>query len=170
MSGDILQKGSYARVLFQSYYEDYGKVKGNDSIINEGANAFNQVVFSDYISDGTINKVIGNGTIAVNINATYKTLASSLVPGQDILFLAQGNISGISSKGHPFSASIRDTLQELFSCPWIKDGIIDVHVSDAEITDGYIDFLASDGCSDEIWYYFNDSGFKVRKNQYYLKN
>jgi len=170
VSGDILQKGSYARVFFQSYYEDDGLVNGIDSITNEGVNAFSQVVFSDNISHGSIDKVIGGGTINVDITGKYKTLTSSLVSGKDILFFIQGTISGLSSKGHTFTASIRDTLQDSFSCPWIKGGIIDMHVSDAEFPDGYIDFMAGDGCSDVIWYYFNDSEFKVRKNQFYLKN
>lgn len=170
VSGDILQKGSYARAFFQSYYEDYGKVDGIDSIVNEGVNAFSQVVFSDNISHGSINKAVGGGTIKVDITSKYKTLTSSLVSGKDILFLVQGNISGLSSKGYTFSASIRDTLQDSFSCPWIKEGIIDVHVPDAEIPDGYIDFVTGDGCSDVIWYYFNTSEFKVWKNKFYLKN
>jgi hypothetical protein len=170
VSGDILQKGSYAKVSFQNYYEDSGKVDGIDSIANEGANVFSQMVFSVYVFQGTINKVYGGGTITYDMNGKYKTTASSLVPGEDILFLMQGSISGISSKGHTFSASIRDTLQNVFSCPWIKDGIIDVHLPDAQVPDGYIDFISTDGCSDVIWYYFEGSDFKVRKNKMYLKN
>jgi hypothetical protein len=170
VSGDIFQKGSYAKAYFQSYYEDYGKVDGADSISNEGINSSGQVVFSDYISHGSIEKVVGVGTISVNMTGRYKTLVSSLVPGMDVLFLMQGDISGVSSKGNAFSASIRDTLVDPFSCPWIKGGIIDVQVPGAECTDGYIDFVAGDGCSDVIWYYFDTSKFKVWKNQYYLKN
>jgi hypothetical protein len=104
------------------------------------------------------------------MNGNYKTTASSLVPGGDILFLLQGSISGISSKGHNFSASIRDTLQDDVSCPWLKGGIINVHVPDAQVTDGYIDFVSSDGCSDVFWYYFEGCAFKVIKNKLYLKN
>jgi hypothetical protein len=170
LSGDILQKGSYAKLFFQSYYEDYGKVDAMDSITNEGTNTSGQVVFSETISHGSINKAIGGGTISVNLACRYKTQASQLVPGQDILFLVKGDISGLSSKGYPFSASVRDTLEDLFSCPWIRDGIIDVHVPDVEITGGYIDFVTADGCSDLIWYYFDTSAFKLRKNQFYLKN
>ncbi len=170
VSGDILQKGSYARVFFQSYHEDNGKVDGIDSIANEGVDDFGQLVFSDYISHGSSVKVLGGGTISVELAAKYKTMVSTLVPGNDILFLAEGTISGISSKGYVFSASIHDTLQDSFACPWIKGGIIDVHVPAAEITDGYIDFVANDGCSDVIWYYFDTSDFMVWKNQYYLKN
>jgi hypothetical protein len=169
-SGDILQKGSFAKVFFQSYYEDYGKVNGADSIRNEGVNAFNQMVFSNTVSNMTIDKVVGRGTITVNANTSYKTLTSSLVNRQDILFLVKGNISGLSSKGHPFYATLRDTLLDSFSCPWIKGGIVDLHVSDADIPDGTIDFVSDDGCSDYIWYYIDDSSFKVKKNQFGLRN
>jgi len=170
VSGDLLQKGSYARVHFKSYYEDYGKVDGLDSIVNEGVNASGQLVFSVNLSHGSINKAIGGGTISVGMNCEYKTSSSSLFSGQDILFLVQGNISGHSSKGYTFSASIRDTLQDSFSCPWIKGGIFDVKIPDAEIQDGYIDFVFGDGCSDVIWYYFSTSDFKVWNNKIYLKN
>ncbi len=170
VTGDFLQKGSYAKVSFQNYYEDYGKVDGIDSIANEGTNAFSQLVFSVFVSQGTITKVYGGGIINYTMNGNYKTTASSLVPGGDILFLLQGSISGISSKGHNFSASIRDTLQDDVSCPWLKGGIINVHVPDAQVTDGYIDFVSSDGCSDVFWYYFEGCAFKVIKNKLYLKN
>jgi hypothetical protein len=170
VSGDILQEGSYATVFFQSYCEDNGMVEGIDSIANEGVNVFGQLVFSDNITHGSIVKDCGGGTIRVNMTCKYKTPASLLVPGNDILFLAEGTISGLSSKGHTFSASIHDTLKDSFSCPWIKAGTIDVHIPEAEIPDGYIDFVAGDGCSDVIWYYYNTSEFKVWKNQFYLKN
>lgn len=170
VSGDILQMGSYAKVFFLNYYEDYGKVGGTDSITNQGVNTFGQMVFSDNVSDGFIEKIVGGGTIRVKITSTYKTLASSLIPGNDILFLIHGNMSGLSSKGHTFSASVRDSLQDSFSCPWIKGGILDVQVPDADITEGYIDFVSGDGCSNVIWYYFDTSEFKVCKNQFYLKN
>ncbi len=170
MSGDMLYKGSYAKVSFLNYFEDYGMVSGTDSIVNEGVDALNQMVFSDHISNGSIDKGLGGGVIIVNINTTYKAPNSTLIPGGVILFLMQGTLSGVSSKGHPFSAYILDTLKDAVSCPWIEGGIINVHVSDAQVQDGHIDFISSDGCSDVIWYYCDDSSFKVRKNKYYLKN
>ncbi len=170
VTGNLLQKGSYAKVSFQNYYEDSGKVDGNDSIANEGVNTFSQMVFAVYGFHDTINKKYGGGIITFNLTAIYKTTASSLVPGADILFLLQGSISGLSSKGYVFSASVQDTLLDAFSCPWIKGGIMDVHLPAAEVTDGYIDFVTSDGCSDVIWYYFEGCAFKVRKNKFYLKN
>ena len=171
VSGDILQKNSYAKVYFQNYYEDYGKVGGTDSIVNQGVNNSGQMVFLNTVPDGFIEKVVGGGTISVKITGSYKTLSSSLVPGNSgILFLMGGNISGLSSKGYAFSASIRDSLQDAFSCPWIKGGTIDLQIPDAQVTSGYIDFVTSDGCSDVIWYYFDTSSFKVWKNKFYLMN
>jgi len=170
VTGDLLQKGSYAKVSFQNYYEDYGKVDGIDSIANEGVNAFSQIVFSVIGSQDTINKVYGGGFITYKMDCKYDALASSLISGGDILFLLRGSISGISSKGYDFSASIRDTLQDAFSCPWIKKGIIDVHLPDAQVTDGYIDFGSTNVCSDMIWYYFEGCAFKVIKNKFFLKN
>jgi hypothetical protein len=170
VTGDLLQKGSYAKVSFQNYYEDYGKVDGIDSLANEGVNAFSQMVFSLTGSQDTINKVYGGGFIRYKMDCKYNAPASSLVFGGDILFLLRGSISGISSKGYNFSASIRDTLQDAFSCPWIKAGIIDVHLPDAQVTDGYIDFVSTNVCSDMIWYYFEGCAFKVIKNKLFLKN
>lgn len=170
MSGDILQQGTYANVSFPNYYEDYGQVSGTDSIVNEGINVLNQMVFHDYISQGTIDKGMGNGILTVNINEKIKVQASSIIPGQDILFLIQETISGKSSRGYTFYASTRDTLLNSISCPWIKGGIIDVHISDVKVPDGYIEFGKNKGCSDVIWYYFENSAFRVKKNKYYLSN
>ena len=86
------------------------------------------------------------------------------------MFYVTGNITGVSSRGYAFSASVRDSLQDSFSCPWIQGGIIDVRVPDVQLTQGYIDFVSGDGCSDVIWYYFDTSSFKVFKNQYSLQN
>jgi hypothetical protein len=170
MSGDILQMGSYAMVSFQNYNEDYGRVTGTDSIVNEGTNALNQMVFQDYISHGTIDKGKGDGILTVSINEKLTVQASSIFTGQDIIFLIQGSISGKSSKGYTFSASTRDTLLNSISCPWIEGGIIDAHIPDVQVPDGYIEFGKNKGCSDVIWYYFENASFRVKKNKYYLSN
>lgn len=170
VSGDILLKGSYAKVSYQDYFEDGGKVLGNDSIANEGVNSLNQMVFSVHVSQGTIMKAITKITMTVNLSCTYKTPISALFSGSDLHFLVQGKVSGLSSKGHSFSANIRDTLVNSFSCPWLNGGVIDVDVSDATVPSCNIDFTNKNGCSDVIWYYCNGAEFKVLKNQYYLKN
>ena len=170
VTGDLLQKGAYAKAYFGNYYEDYGKVNGADSITNLGINNEGQMVFSMNVSRGTINKNYGGGTISVEINSTFKGVVSSLTSGSDLVFLLSGNISGISSKGHGFTGVIRKTLQDSFNCPWITAGIIDMNVPESEIPDGYIDFVSADGCSDVIWYYFNNSSFMVHKNKNFLKN
>jgi hypothetical protein len=170
MSGDLLSKGSYGKVYFDHYFEDSGRVSGSDSISNDGVNTSGQMVFSETVSKDTIVKVLGNGAIKFDIHATYKILASDLLIGNNIQFLLGGTLSGISSKGCAFSASVKDTLIDSFSCPWMKEGIIDVSVPSAEITSGYIEFVSKEVCSDVIWYYFGDAAFKVRKNKFYLKN
>ena len=170
VSGDILQSGTYARVSFLNYFEDGGEINGTDSITNDGVDAFNKQEFSEFVTNGSINKFLSGNTLHVNIKNTYRTDRTSLVSGNDILFLIKGDLWGLSSKGHNFTGSIRDTILDAFNCPWIKGGIVDVHVPDASITDGYIDFVCSDGCSDDFWYYFGDCSFKVRKTQKYLKN
>jgi hypothetical protein len=170
VTGNLFQNGSYAKAYFENYFEDFGKVDGIDSIVNEGVNSMNQMVFSIHVSKGSIDKVYGGGTISVDMNCTSKVPVSSISNGADIVFLVKGKISGLSSKGHAFIGSIRDTLQDSFSCPWIKDGIIDMHIPDSQKQDGYIDFVGNDGCSNVIWYYYHDSSFKVYKNKNWLKN
>ena len=170
MSGDILLQGSFANVSFHNYYEDYGMVNGTDSIVNEGTNALNQMVFHNYILQGNIDKGMGDGILTVNLNEKLKIPASSLVQGHEILFLIQGTISGKSSKGYTFSATTRDTLLNSLSCPWINGGIIDVNIPDVQVPGGYIEFGKTKGCSDIIWYYFENSAFRVKKNKYYLSN
>jgi hypothetical protein len=170
LSGDILQEGSSALITLKNYYEDDGLVDGTDSIFSEGVNGSGQLVFLNRISGGVINKAVEGGTIHFGMDLSFLVTYSSLVSGQDILFLEKGTVSGISSKGHSFSASIRDVLQDALSCPWLKNGVIDLRVSDTDLPDGMIDFMTADGCSDVIWYYFGNSEFKVRKNKFYLKN
>jgi hypothetical protein len=169
-SGDVLEKGAVATVQVHNYYEDNGLVGGTDSILNLGLNDAGKTEFAVRVSGAVINKAIEGGTIRVKLDLSFAIPPSSLVSGQDILFFEKGTLSGVSSKGYSFSASLRDSMQDDFACPWIRSGIIDLHVPDAEITDGYIDFVSADGCSDIIWYYFGESSFKIKKNQYYLKN
>lgn len=170
VSGDILQKDTYAHVFFHDYYEDYGRVAGTDSIRNQGVDNSSRMVFSDNVTGGSMEKLLGGGTIRVKLDGTYKAVASSLFAGGNIQFFFRGNISGVSSKGYSFSASTSDSLVDSFTCPWIKGGIINVSIPDANVKEGYIDFLAGDGCSDLICYYFDTSKFRVWKNQYYLQN
>ena len=170
VTGDLLQNGSYANAYFESYYEDFGEINGIDSITNLGINSENQMVFSMNVTQGSINKAYGGGTISVVFNSRLKVLVSSLTSGSDLIFLLKGDISGLSSKGYAFTGLIRDTLQDSFNCPWIIAGIIDMHVPESEVQDGYIDFVSGDGCSDVIWYYFNNSSFMVHKNKNFLKN
>jgi hypothetical protein len=169
-SGDVLEKGTVATVQFHNYYEDNGPFGGTDSILNLGVNGAGKTEFSVRVSDAVINKAVEGGIIKVNVSLSFAILPSLLVSGQDLLFLEKGTLSGVSSKGYAFSASLRDSMEDDFNCPWIRSGIIDLHVPDAELPDGYIDFISADGCSDVIWYYFGESSFKIKKNQYYLKN
>jgi hypothetical protein len=170
VSGDILQQGTCAIVFFLGYTEDRGLILGNDSIVNEGINGLGQMVFSNSVTTGSVKKFLAEKTIEVNLANRYKALASGLTGGHDILFLVSGNISGQSSKGYSFNGSIRDTLLDAFNCPWIQGGIIDITIPDIQVTSGFIDFMAGDGCSDTIAYTFNESLFKVAKNQWALLN
>ncbi|MCX6245509.1 MAG: hypothetical protein NTU98_12515 [Bacteroidetes bacterium] len=170
LSGDILQTGISARVIFDYYSEDRGTVTGIDSIVNEGINPQGQMVFLNTVRYGYMNKYYGPGAILANLTNRYKADAASLTGGQSIVFLVSGAISGQSSRGYSFNASIRGTLQDAFSCPWIVGGIIDVEVPSAEVPSGYIDFVTGDGCSDTLYYTFNESLFKVLKRKLWLKN
>jgi hypothetical protein len=170
VSGDILQSGSYATVVFRDYYEDGGKVSANDSIHNNGINSQGQVVFSDYITSGSMFKYYGGGTIQVKISTLYKTVPASFAGDRDILFLVRGGISGHSSGGYSFTAPIRDSLTDALTCPWIEGGIIDIRISGVQVPEGTIDFVSSDGCSDTLCYYFNGNAYKVLKNALNLKN
>ena len=169
-TGDVLQKGSSCNIFFQNYYEDDDPVSGIDSIVNEGVNSANQMVFKNYITNGLISKYLGGGVISYSAVNHYKAALSSLIPGQDILFLISGNSSGRSSKGYAFTASIQDTLLDSFSCQWIRGGVVRVHVPDVDVTDGTLDFREEDGCSDTIYYNVNGIVIKVLKNKDWLKN
>lgn len=170
LTGDLLQQGSFCHIFFQNYSEDYQAINGNDSIYNKGVNASNLMVFDDVISNGLISIYPGNGAITFNAVNQFKTNSTSLAGGQDILFLITGSSSGLSSGNYAFTASVRDSLLDSFSCPWIKGGIIDVHVPGVDVTDCTIDFIAGDGCSQLLYYYINGILIKLLKNKDYLKN
>jgi hypothetical protein len=166
---DVLQAGSVITLTFQSYYEDYAPVEAIDTIVNMGINTDGKLEFYNHVTLASIGQYVYGGTIRVGLHQ-YFIADGLLTPGRDITFYLKGTMSGMSSKGYAFSATIRDSLEDALSCPWIRSGIIDVYVPDSQVTQGYIDFVASDGCSDIIWYYFGESSFKVRKNMYSLAN
>lgn len=78
---------------------------------------------------------------------------------EDDLYLITGSSSGFSSDGIEFSTTIQDSLYNYVDCFWISRGINLITVPSAAIQTGDIDYIADDGCFNEIYFYFNENLF-----------
>lgn len=168
LSGPIGDPGTLIRIFFPNYLEDSHLIDGWDSIVNDGPDQQGRLVFANYILNGLIHK----DSLIIRWDATYRYLVdpAMLAPGADVTYCIRGEAEGISSKGYPFSATIRDSLVTTFSCPWILSGTIDLLIPVADIQTGTIDYLPGDGCTNRIKYDFEGNIYYIRQNHEYLGN
>jgi hypothetical protein len=78
---------------------------------------------------------------------------------EDDIYRISGTASGISSYGQEYSLEITNLLENAVDCFWISQGNSRITVPGATIVDGDIDYIASDGCFNKVYFFFNENQF-----------
>ena len=168
LSGPLFLKGTIISVIFLEYHVDVNKYEGTDTIKNLGVNTSGQWIFSASMNNGKIIQYIITGSINYQVQNQFLVDSVSVLSGNDFSYLIKGSVSGICSTGNAFEGLIRDSLTSRLSCHWIDSGVTKIKVTAANYTEGTIDFIKDDGCSEKMIYNFGNNIFYVLKLKRYL--
>jgi hypothetical protein len=164
LSGPFSSPGTTIVITYNNYTEDLHYFYGTDTITCTGVSG-GIATYSFIETEDSITKDTGR-MIRFSLNQTLE-LAGDVQSGQGN-FSMTGGVTGISSDGHPFTATISDPLTVSYSCPWISTGEINFLVSGAEVPDGFITFPSGLQCSDRVNYNFNGVIYQWRMLEGYL--
>jgi len=155
LSGDFFTPGTFGAVSFQNYSEDYRGFTGKDSLVNQGMAAGGLLSYASFINNLVVTKDSSNSTywnsgFVYHIPPPVKDL-----PGNVSAFTISGSGNGISSGTYHFSFQITNSLVNDLSCPWIRQGVMDVSVPDVDITSGTVEYVNRDTCNNRVTYNFD---------------
>jgi hypothetical protein len=162
-SGQIFVEGVTVNILTDSLLVDDLSIEANIEIRNTGTNIdgfpeYSLKVVSSLIMLADTTKING---VSITTDFIMVWTEGSTTPTihEDDVFLISGSAAGISSNGYVFTISIQDPLENILDCWWISQGISQITVPVAEFPRGEIDYIADDGCFNEMNFYFNDNLF-----------
>jgi hypothetical protein len=162
-SGQIFEEGVIATIITDSLFVDDSLVVANLEITNLGLNNDNLPEFSLKVLSGLIRFPDTTKMNGVSITTDFVMVwaEGSATPAdlEDDMYSITGNASGLSCDLYEFSVIIQDPLLDYLDCFWISQGTSQITVPAGEFPTGTIDYIISDGCFNEMYFYFNDNLF-----------
>lgn len=117
-------------VTFDNFFQNDNKVEGTKTIVNQGENEANNLVYSVAIEDGKITTT-DNVTFYFEQNTTREwTEGDESINPWDDVYMIKGNQNGISSDSISYTLTIQEgnPLDVLIGCHWIRAGILDIDI------------------------------------------
>ncbi|MEO6883190.1 MAG: hypothetical protein ABI199_04095 [Bacteroidia bacterium] len=139
-SGKYRTAGTVITISTNNYHINDYSVQGTETLTNMGLNSNNNPYYTENISNGIITTPTG-GIIDWQAQCTREWTAGSATPIviTDDVYLIRGNITGSSTTGNTFSASILNPLQLTNGCRYVESGIVQMtplHLSTRNIDYG----------------------------------
>lgn len=162
-SGPIFIEGVKADIVTDSLFVDDFLTEASMEIQNLGINDNNLPEYSLRVISSNIMLPDTAKINGVKLTADFLLIwaEGSLTPPihEDDLYQITGTASGFSSDGIEFSTEIQDSLYNYIDCFWLSRGINLITVPSAAIQTGDIDYIADDGCFNEVNFYFGGNLF-----------
>lgn len=170
MSGNLLAKGSYARILFTEYSCDGQTITGNDSIVNAGIDGNAKMVFENFITGGVITQLSLLSLSWQSSNRFTVDPSVFTVGASNYYVLISGEASGISTEGFKFGAVTKDSLIWWSECPWLAGDKISFSLTGVDVTSGTIKYNSENRYTDDMEYDFEGNLYYTRMSSLYLKH
>jgi len=137
--------------------EEAKHIQGDILAVDLGNNQQNKPQLSWEINDVSITNRADSSVHWYNTNFTVTWQSGLNTPEipEDDLILIIGETSGADADGVHYSTSISTRLENYLDCYWFSSGIHDIQVPSAVSTDGIVDYLAPDMCSDSVNFFFD---------------
>lgn len=157
--GRLFHKGYHSVVTFVNYVVDINPYSGTYTLNNRGLNDKKAWEVSVDCPDGAILKMVDGASTTYTCQSMFVFDSVSALTNSSFSWYMIGELTGRGWTGYPVSATIPDSLIASMTCPWIVSGKINMTVSGAEITDGYIDFIDDGKCNPKTIYNFGGNIF-----------
>lgn len=162
-TGGVFLQGITAHLETDSLFVDDLPVEATIDIVNLGMSPENIPEYSFKVLSSRIvlpdTTMVSFVTFTTDFILDWTQGSSSPAIHEDDIFMISGTSSGVSSDGYNFSVEILDPLENYLDCFWVSQGMSRMTVPAAKIPSGEIDYIADDGCFNEIHFTFNENLF-----------
>ncbi len=122
-------EGSEYTVNFDDYFQNDHKLEGTQTIINQGRNTDEFLVYDVVVSNGKITtpdaKII---YFEQNSSRTWIEGEGTIFQPCDDVYLIDGTQNGISSDSINYTITVAQSLNVLICCKWIRSGILNINI------------------------------------------
>jgi hypothetical protein len=163
---DLSEPAAVATLTFTDYNVDGLGLDGWNTITYKGPDSLQQKVYEHIVGPATLTlfDTVAQITYQWESVKTFTWTEGMDTPSEhgDDVFLLSGTSTGTDPAGIAFSTSIEQSLGDHFSCRWIRTGRTTISMPALELTDGYIDYIGDDTCTNLVIYYFDGNPFYDR--------
>lgn len=122
-------EGSVHTVNFDEYFQNDHKLEGTQTIINQGRNTDEFLVYDVEVSNGKVTtpdaKII---YFEQNSSRTWIEGEGTIFQPCDDVYLIDGTQNGISSDSINYTITVVQSLNVLICCKWIRSGILNINI------------------------------------------
>lgn len=163
MNMDFSETGAIANLTFDGYIVNDLRLDGNNTISNTGLSMSMLQMYEHEVPSATLTffDTVSHGSFHWQSLKTFTFIEGMGTAGnfEDDVFEITGQASGSDLGNVAFSAVIGDPLGNYLNCRWIRTGITYLNTPGLDITNGYIDYIGEDDCTNQVMYFFNGNPF-----------
>jgi hypothetical protein len=162
-NGPLFTQGTLVTFTIDSLFVDENLVEGNMNSEFLGLDNSGKHQLSFQVSQG---KITLNDTVNVSVihfetdyMLTWEEGQQTTGIHEDDMLLVTGNGSGRGVDQFDFELFIQEPLKDYIDCFWIQAGMHRITLPNAQVRDGSIDYITTDGCFYRVNFYFGESEF-----------
>jgi len=164
-TGNFFTPGTIGILNYENYSEDGRTFIGKDSLVNQGNASGGMLSYASFIDSLQITKKAPNSTKWNSRFVYHIPPLFSIHPGNLPSLTITGSANGVSCGNYVFSFQISNALVDSLSCPWIREGTMNLSTPTTVITSGTIEYMNKAKCDNRVTYNFQGNIYEWWINQ-----